>query len=73
MRNTEPTAYYIRLFDQLSQHRHLAQCAKALEFTFIGPDRNAGRVITAVLEPLQAIEQDRHDIALCNRADNAAH
>ena len=35
--------------------------------------RQAGRIVTAVLEPSQTLQQDRHDIALRDDSDDSAH
>ena len=36
-------------------------------------DRDAARVVAAVFEPPQALDQDRNDVAGADRADDAAH
>ncbi len=35
--------------------------------------RDAAGVVAAVFEPLQALDQDRNDVARADRADDAAH
>src|SRR5690242_20104320 len=36
-------------------------------------DRDARGVVAAVLEPLQALDQDRNDVSLCGGAYDSAH
>ena len=39
----------------------------------VADDREAGRVVAAVFEPPDAVDQDRDDVARGRRADDAAH
>ena len=59
----------IGLAIKFSDTRH---AARPLQPT-IGMYRNAARVVTAVLEPTQSFEQDRDNVALGYRTDDAAH
>ena len=53
--------------------RDLADGAAQAELPVALHDGEAGRVVAAVLEPLQALDEDGDDVALCNGADDAAH
>jgi hypothetical protein len=57
--------------DLLHQLGHAGRAAGTLEA--IGIDGDAAGVITAVLQALQALDQDGNDVAGGNRADDAAH
>ena len=54
------------------EFRHARHAARALEYA-VGVHRDAAGVIAAVLEATQAFDQDRNDVALGNRTDDAAH
>jgi len=36
-------------------------------------DRDAARVVAAVLEPAQAFDEDGHDVAAADRGDDSTH
>jgi hypothetical protein len=48
------------------------RAARALQLAVLVHGDAAG-VVAAVLEPLQAFDQDRDDVARADRADDAAH
>ena len=48
---------------RLFQRAHLAHRAQAPQLAVGGQHRDAGRVVAAVFEALQTLDQDRHDIA----------
>jgi hypothetical protein len=54
------------------EFRHPRNTARALEHT-VGMNRDATRVIAAVLEAPEALDEDGNDVALGNRTDDAAH
>ena len=41
--------------------------------TLAPKNRHSGRIVTAVLEPCQALEKNRNDVPLSHIADNSAH
>jgi hypothetical protein len=51
---------------------HARGAARTLQLSVL-IHRHAARVIAAVLEPLQAFNEDGDDIARADRADDAAH
>ena len=53
--------------------RHLAHGAQARDRGAAVQDGDAGRVIAAVFEAPQALDQDRDDVPVSNRSDDAAH
>ena len=59
--------------ERLLEHAHLARGAQPPQLVALVDDRDARGVIATVFQPLQAIEQHRHDVAIGDTADNAAH
>ena len=59
--------------DDLFQVAQLALGAADLQAFAVAGDRNAGGVVAAVLEPAQAVNDDRHYALLTNVSNNAAH
>jgi hypothetical protein len=51
---------------------HAGRAARTHQ-TAIGVDGQATGVISAVLQPLQALNQNRNDVAAGNRTDDATH
>ena len=64
-------AYELLGLDLRDQFRHPCRAAGALQATVV--DGHAARVITPVLQPLKALDEDGNDVALGDRADDAAH
>ena len=62
-----------RLLEGLLEHPHLADRAQAGEVLRAVQDRQAGRVVAAVLQPPQALHQDGDDIALGDSSNDSAH
>jgi hypothetical protein len=63
-----------RLGQRRLETRHLPGHAGALQAAGLAAQhRHAGRVVAAVLEPMQALDQDRDHVALGHRPDDAAH
>src|SRR6187549_2884940 len=72
VRNAEPAGE--RFGRELAlELRDLADGAAQAELLIALHDREASRVIAAVLEPLQAFDEHGNNVALCNGADDAAH
>src|SRR6185295_6266200 len=59
------------LLGQLLELSHPPARAQALQRAI--DDGHAGRVVAAVLEALEALDQDRHDVAAGYRSDDSAH
>ncbi len=59
--------------DDLFQVAQLAFGAANLQASAIAGDRDAGRVVAAILQPPQAIDDDRHYPLLANVTNNSAH
>ena len=59
--------------DDLFQVAQLAFGAAHLQAFAVTGDRDAGRVVAAILQPPQAIDDDRHDPLLADVTNNAAH
>ena len=55
------------------QLAHLAHGAQALHLAGAVQDGDAGRVVSAVFEPSQAVDEDRDDVAVSDRSDDSAH
>ena len=72
MRDTQ-AAPERRLLELVLERGDLADGAPQLEVPAAGGDRNAGRVVAAVFEPPQALDQDRNDIAFRDRTDYPTH
>ena len=53
--------------------RNLADGAAQAQLRVTLNDGEPGRIVAAVLEPLQAFDEHGDDVALCNGADDAAH
>src|SRR4029453_15873583 len=72
VRNTEVSCRRVggQRFGEL---RDLADGAQARDLRAPVQDGNAGRAVAAVLEPLQALDQDRDDVPVSDRSDDAAH
>jgi hypothetical protein len=69
MRKAGDAARLLRFRGEIVHARH-----RALEVhASVGKDGDAARVVAAVLEAAQALDQDRNDVAACRRADDAAH
>jgi hypothetical protein len=51
---------------------HAGRAARAAQLPVL-VDRDAAGVVAPVFEPLQSLDQDRDDVALADRADDAAH
>jgi hypothetical protein len=60
-------------FHQLPQHGHLAHRADAADMAVGLAHRQARRVIAAIFQALQALDQDGNDVALGDGADDATH
>nr|BFE92795.1 hypothetical protein GCM10020185_33310 [Pseudomonas brassicacearum subsp. brassicacearum] len=60
-------------FQRLLQLADLARTTHAFELLVVGKHRHTGAVITAVLQALEAFEQDCCDVAFSNGADNSTH
>ena len=56
----------------LLEVRQLAGAAPELDRS-VADDRDAGRVVAAVLEPPQAVDEDRQHLLRADVADDAAH
>ena len=59
-----------------SQHLLEGDSLPALRRTSTAPsldDRDAGRIVAAVFEPPQPLDQDRHDLLCPDVADDSAH
>jgi hypothetical protein len=61
------------LLERPGQFRHLAQGANAIQLRSLIENRNAGRVITAVLKPPQPFQQYRRHLTPGNGAYNSTH
>ena len=61
------------LVERVAQPLHLADGAQTPHLLAAVQHRHAGRVVTAVLQALQALDQDRDDVPVSNRAYDAAH
>ena len=59
--------------DDLFQVAQLAFGAAHLQAFAVAGDRDAGRIIAAILQPPQAIDDDRHNPLLPYITNNAAH
>jgi hypothetical protein len=57
-------------FFEVSQ---LALGAADLQALAVAGDRDAGGVVSAILQPLQPLDDDRHDLLISNVSDDAAH
>ena len=57
----------------LGKLRDLADRAQAGDLRAAVQDRDPGRVIAAVLEALQALDQDRDDVPVSHGTDDSAH
>ena len=55
------------------EHADLAEHPQPLQAAPAVDDRYPGRVVAAVLEPFQTLDEDRYDVALCYATDDAAH
>ena len=53
--------------------RDLADGAAQAELAIRLHDGDAGRVVAAILEALQALDEHGNDVALCDGSDDAAH
>jgi len=62
-----------QLRQRLLERAHLADGAQALQMALGIEHRDAGGVVTAVLEALEALHEHRHDIAISDASDYAAH
>src|SRR5882672_8097769 len=63
-----------RLGGQLAfERRDLADGAAEAELAILLDDGDAGRVIAAILEPFEALDEHRHDVSLSDRPDDSAH
>jgi hypothetical protein len=51
---------------------HTLRATGAAQLT-VGMHGNPARIVAAVFEPFQALEQNRGNVTLRNRADNATH
>ena len=58
---------------RLGQLRDLADRAQARDLGAAVQHGDAGRVIAAVFEALQALDQDRDDVPVSDRSDDSAH
>ena len=58
--------------DRLLQPRELARASSKLDRA-VADDRNARRIVAAVLQPPQPVDQDRHDLLVPDVSDDAAH
>jgi len=65
-------AFQRRLGHLLGQFGHTRGAARTLQAT-VGMHSHAAGVITAVFQPLQALHQNRNDVAIGNGADDATH
>src|SRR5690606_14636850 len=72
MRDAE-LAFERMLRECLVEHLHLADRAHPLELLLRVEHREARRVIAAVFEPPQALDQDGYDIALGDGSDDSTH
>ena len=59
--------------DGFFQVAQFAFGAADLQALAVAGDRDSGRIIAAVFQPPQAIEDDRHDLLLADIANNATH
>src|SRR5690606_24703323 len=60
------------LIERVLKLLHLAETAQPLELA-VAQHGEAGRVVASILEPPQTLHQNRRDVTLCNRTDDAAH
>ncbi len=65
-------ARQIRLVDLHLEVGHARGAARALQHA-VDMQGNAARIVSTVFEPFQALQQNRGDIALRDRADDATH
>ena len=59
--------------ERIRKRLDLADRAHPLELARAVDDREAGRIVAAILESAQALEQNGHDIALSDDSDDSAH
>ena len=59
--------------ERLGELRDLADCPQARDLCPAVQHGDPGRVIAAVFEALQALDQDRDDVPVSDRSDDAAH
>ncbi len=72
VRNPETAFDRIRL-QQLAQHGDLADRTDTAQAAIGLTHGNTGRVVAAILKALQTFDQNGHNIALSDGADDAAH
>src|SRR6185369_7753560 len=72
MRHAEPAGERLAV-ELVLELRDLADGAAQAELLVALHDGDAGGVVAAVLEALQALHEHRNDVAFCDCADNAAH
>ncbi len=65
-------AFEMRLVHLARQLGHAAHAARALEAA-VGMHRDAARVVAAIFEPLQALNEDGGDVARGDCADDSTH
>ena len=73
VRDAEPARERLRLRACVSSCATLPTVRRKPSLRFALHDGEAGRVVAAVLEPLQALDEHGDDVALCDGADDAAH
>jgi hypothetical protein len=61
------------LVERIAQLLHLAHGAQAAHVAAAVQHRDAGRIVAAVFEALQALDQDGDDVAVSDRTDDTAH
>ena len=59
--------------ERVGELRDLADGAQPRDVGAAVQDGDAGRVVAAVFEALQALDQDRDDVPVSDRSDNSAH
>ena len=72
VRDAEPARERLRL-ELALELRDLADGAAQAELVVRLHDGEARRVVAAILEAFQALDEHGHDVALCDGSDDAAH
>jgi hypothetical protein len=62
-----------RLVERVLEHPDLADGAQPAHLAAAVQDGDAGRVVTAVFQAAQALDQDGNDVSISDRADDSAH